>query len=240
MSFARESTYPSRFTFAAQAAVDARAEFLLKTYLHLAGAIAAFVTLEAALLQTPGIENAIRAVFSLPFSWLLVLGAFMVVSVVANRWAQSATSVGLQYVGLALYVVAEGVIFVPLLYVASQYGGPSVIPTAGLITLIIFSGLSAIVFITRKDFSFLRGVLWLGGLVAMGFIVCSLLIGFSLGTVFTVAMIAFAGGWVLYDTSNVLHHYRIGQHVAASLALFASIALLFWYVLQLVLSLDRD
>jgi FtsH-binding integral membrane protein len=39
----------------------------------------------------------------------------------------------------------------------------------------------------------------------------------------------------------VLHHYRVGQHVAASLALFASVALLFWYILQLLMSLtSRD
>ena len=58
---------------------------------------------------------------------------------------------------------------------------------------------------------------------------------------FSAAMIVFACGWILYDTSNVLHHYRIGQHVAASLALFASVALLFWYVLRLVMALtSRD
>ena len=52
-----------------------------------------------------------------------------------------------------------------------------------------------------------------------------------------IAMIVLACGYILYDTSNILLHYRVGQHVAASLALFASVALLFWYVLQLVMSL---
>ena len=53
-------------------------------------------------------------------------------------------------------------------------------------------------------------------------------------------MIAFAGGSVLYTTSNVLHTYREDQHVAASLALFASIALMLWYVIQLLMSLGGD
>jgi FtsH-binding integral membrane protein len=53
-------------------------------------------------------------------------------------------------------------------------------------------------------------------------------------------MIAYAAGAILYNTSNVLHHYRPDQHVAASLALFASVALLFWYVLQLVIALSDD
>ncbi|MEM6329409.1 MAG: permease, partial [Planctomycetota bacterium] len=39
-----------------------------------------------------------------------------------------------------------------------------------------------------------------------------------------------------YDTSNVMHHYQPGQHVAASLSLFASVALLFWYVVRLLMA----
>ena len=53
-------------------------------------------------------------------------------------------------------------------------------------------------------------------------------------------MAVFAGASVLYTTSNVLHEYRIGQHVAASLALFASVALLFWYILRILMSMSRN
>jgi len=77
------------------------------------------------------------------------------------------------------------------------------------------------------------------GLVALGLIVCSVVFGFSLGIFFTGVMAVFAGASVLYTTSNVMHEYRVGQHVAASLALFASVALLFWYILQLLMS-SRD
>jgi FtsH-binding integral membrane protein len=38
----------------------------------------------------------------------------------------------------------------------------------------------------------------------------------------------------------MIHHYQPGQHVAASLALFASVALLFWWILRLIMSLQRD
>jgi FtsH-binding integral membrane protein len=96
--------------------------------------------------------------------------------------------------------------------------------------------MTAIVFFTRKDFSFLRTFLWFGCFAALGLIVVSILFQFNLGPIFTYAMIALACSYILYDTSNVLHHYRIGQHVAAALALFASVALLFWYIVQLFLS----
>src|SRR5262245_48474405 len=240
MSFAQDAAYPRDVTLAAYAEENERADFLTKTYMHLAGAIALFVILEALLLSLPGIEQLVSIMIGGRFSWFIVLGAFMLVSYVAERWAQSSVSATAQYAGLGLYVLAESVIFVPLLFFASRLDS-NVIPTAAITTLGSFAGLTAIVFITRKDFSFLRAVLFYAGLAALGLIVCSMIFGFSLGIVFTVAMIALASGYVLYHTSNVLHHYHIGQHVAASLALFASIALLFWYILQLFMRLNsRD
>jgi FtsH-binding integral membrane protein len=73
----------------------------------------------------------------------------------------------------------------------------------------------------------------------MAAIVCAIIFGFSLGIFFSLAMVVLASGYILYDTSNVLHHYRTDQHVAAALALFASVALLFWYVLQILMSLNN-
>jgi FtsH-binding integral membrane protein len=147
----------------------------------------------------------------------------------------------MQYAGLSLYVLAEAIFFAPMLYWAKEVGPPSVIPSAALITTILFVGLTAAVFITGADFSWLRTGLAAVGFAAIGMIICGMIFGFTLGIWFSGAMILFACGYILYDTSNVLHHYRIGQHVAASLALFASVALLFWYVLRLLMSLsNRD
>lgn len=224
--------------FAAQAAADERAGFITKTYTHLVGAIGLFALLETVLLRLPGIDNMVQLMMGGRFSWLIVMGLFIGVSYVANNWALSSTSPGQQYAGLILYTVAEAVIFVPLLYICRGVD-PGIIPAAGVATLALFGALTAVVFITRKDFSFLRSVLMFGGFAAMGFIVVAILFHFSPGPIFTYLMIAFACGHILYDTSNVMHHYRIGQHVAAALALFASVALLFWYILQLFLSRRR-
>lgn len=238
-----DNPYRTWGTIAAEADTSERASFIRLTYLHLAGAVLAFMALEAFLLSLPGVGDVVMQVMGARLGWLLVLGAFMGVSIVANSWANSSTSIGMQYLGLGVYVVAEAVIFVPLLYFANTFApeGSNVIPMAGMLTLVVFTGLTAIVFMTGADFSFLRTALLLGGVVALGVIICAAVFGFQLGLVFIAAMIALAGGYILYDTSNVLHHYRIGQHVAASLALFASVALMFWYMLQLVMSLSsRD
>jgi FtsH-binding integral membrane protein len=164
----------------------------------------------------------------------------MVVSWIANSWAMSATSLSTQYIGLGLYVVAEAAIFMPLLYVASKF--PHAIESAGLMTAIVFAGLTLTVFVTRADFSWLGRYLFLACIVALGIIVCGVVFqGFTPGIWFSAAMIAVASGYILYSTSNVLHHYRTDQYVAAALALFAAVALLFWYILRIVIAFSgRD
>jgi FtsH-binding integral membrane protein len=235
MSYADNPYRSPAGTFAALAGANERADFVTKTYVHLAGAVALFAVLETVLLRLPNIDKLVAMMIGGRFSWLIVLGLFMLVSYVAERWATSAINPATQYMGLGLYVAAEAVIFVPLLWLAQRLD-PSVIPSAALATAGLFGLMTAVVFITRKDFSFLRSILLFGGLAALGFIVVAMVFQFALGAIFTYLMIALACGYILYHTSEVLHHYRIGQHVAAALALFASVALLFWYIVQLYLS----
>jgi uncharacterized protein len=223
----------------ADAVPSLRAKFIRQTYLHLAGAIAAFILVEFFLFQT-GIAAAVTNLLSgSRFGWLAVLGAFALLGWFSRSLAAKADSVSLQYTGLGIYVVAEALIFAPMLYIAVYFSNPDVLPTAAILTLFLFGGLTAVVFITKKDFSFLGGILTIGGFIALGLIVCSAIFGFTLGLIFSVVMVAFAAAAILYDTSKIMHNYATHQYVAASLELFASVALLFWYVLQVVMSLSR-
>ena len=215
--------------------VDARASFINRTYNHLMGAIVLFTLIEVGLFQSGFAESIARVL--LGGSWLLVLGAFMLVSWFASRISLTSESKGAQYAALGGFVVAESIIFVPMLWLANQYA-PGAIQSAAIVTLIGFAGLTAVAFVTRKDFSFMRGMLMWGGVVAMVAIVGGILFGFELGTWFSVAMIGFAGAAILYDTSNVLHHFPEDRYVGAALQLFASVALMFWYVLRLFMSRD--
>lgn len=216
-----------------------RAGFIRRTYGHLAMAIAAFALLESFLLSLGWGEKAMALLATSKWSWLIVLAAFMGVSILADKWARDAYSPAVQYMGLGLYIVAEAIIFLPLLYMAQTFA-PGVIQNAAIITGTLVAGLTAIVFTTRKDFSFLQPILTIGFFIALGVIVAAIAFGFQLGTFFSAAMIVFAAGCVLYSTSNVMHVYRTDQHVAASLSLFASVALMFWYVVQLLMSLGND
>ena len=225
-------------TLAAEASPEARAKFIERTYLHLAGAIFLFVILSAGLQVMPGIEALVGKMIQSRASWGVVLVLFMGTSWIADRWAQNSTSQGMQYAGLGLYVLVEVIIFVPLLYIARMVlGGAEPIIMAGGATLAMFAAMTAYVFITKKDFSFMRGALSVLTMAAVGLVVGSLVFGFSLGIVFSVAMIALASGYILFYTSNIIKHYRVDQHVAAALALFSAVALLFWYMIRLLMSL---
>jgi FtsH-binding integral membrane protein len=218
-----------------------RAAFIRKTYWHLAGAIGAFTGLEALLIMSGLGETALGFLVSTKYSWLMVMGAFMLVSWVAERWATNGSSQGMQYAGLALYTVAEAVIFLPLIMMAVAMAGDyGLVLQAGLITVAMVIGISTIALTTKKDFSFLGGILKIGGFIALGLIVASFFLPISLGLWFSAAMVIFASGSILYNTSNLLHRYQPGQHVAASLSLFASVALLFWYLLRLLMSFNRN
>ncbi len=223
----------------ANAAETERANFIKRTYVHLAGAIAAFAVIETLLIQS-GVATSFMGLLSgSKWSWLIVLGAFMLVSTVANNWAHSAISREKQYMGLGLFVIAEAIIFMPLIYMAVARA-PDVLQNAVVVTAALVGGLTFTAFSTKINFSFMGRFLMIGGFIAMGLILASILFGFSLGLWFSGAMILFAAASVLYSTSNIIHEYHTEQHVAASLSLFSSVGLLFWYILQFMLSMAGE
>lgn len=232
--------YSYKVPMVADTSESERAEFIRKTYWHLAGAIGLFVFIEALFIKMGLGAVALQILGASKYSWLMVLGGFMLVSWVAEKWATSSTSLGMQYAGLALYTVAEALIFLPMIMLAMMMtGDASIITQAGLITVAMLLGITAVAFTTKKDFSFLGGFLKIGGFVALGMIAASFFLPISLGLWFSAAMVIFASISILYNTSNLIHRYHTTQYVAASLSLFASVALLFWYVLRILMS-SRD
>jgi uncharacterized protein len=231
--------YAPGYVPAAEAPAQARAAFIRRTYLHLAGAILAFAGLEYVLftqVDQSDLEAVMSRLFASPFSQLLVLGAFIGVGYLARMWAHASTSRPVQYLGLATYVVLQAAIFVPLLWMAVYYlRAPELIERAGVLTLCLFGGLTVAVFTTRKDFTFLGPVLSVSGFLLLGVIVLGILFNFTLGLWFSLLLVGLAAGYILYYTSAVLHHFRTDQHVAAALELFSAVALMFYYILRILL-----
>ncbi len=214
---------------------DVRLTFLRKTYAHLFIALLAYMGLVYQFLLSPTLQKLSITMLS-GTNFIITLFLFIGVSYVAERWARSSTSKELQYLGLTLYVVLMAFISMPLILFALLKSGPQVIMLAGITTLGIFGALTLITFISQKDFSFLGSLLNMGYLLALALIVISFFAHFTLGVVFMGFMVALLMGSILYETSNMLYYYHPDQYVAAALSLFASVVLLFWYVLRLFLS----
>ena len=217
-------------------AADKKVAFYRKTYTHLALSVLLFVLVETIFFQIPPLLE-----FALSLTqgwlWLLMLGAFMLVTSYAEKMALKSHEKTSQYLALLLYVIAEAFIFIPLIFMAimvAEDGAFDILNQAAILTLSLFSGLSAVVLLIKKDFSFLRSGLAIGFFIALGLIVAGTLFGFNIGLWFSVGMVLLASGSILYQTSNMVHKYNEDQYVAASLGLFASLMLLFWYILSIL------
>lgn len=216
-----------------------RVTFFKKTYGHLALAVLLLILVETILFR---IDPVVKLALSLTggWSWLLLLVGFMFVTNYAEQMSRTLHNPTKQYLALIIYVIAEAFIMIPLIYRAmrvSEHGTLDLINQAAILSLSLFTALSIIVLMTRKDFSFLRTALTIGFFIALGLIIAGLLFGFNLGLWFSVGMIVLASGSILYQTSNLVHRYHKQQHVSAALGLFASLMMLFWYVLRI---LSRD
>lgn len=218
-----------------------RGAFVVRVYQHLLAAVAAFVMFETLLFAT-GIAEAIFDLISgSSGAWLLVLGGFMIVNWLSTSAAHDLQNPGRQYGGLFGLAAAEAVIFAPFLYYFFEVeaDGATTVWAAALITAVGFAGLTAVAFTTRTDLSFIRPMIMWGGIVALVLIGAALLFGLELGVWFSVGMIALAGGSILYQTQTIMRHYPAEAHVGAAVQLFASVMLLFWYVLRLLGQLRR-
>ncbi|MBK9776456.1 MAG: Bax inhibitor-1/YccA family protein [bacterium] len=211
-----------------------RGAFIMRVYGYLMAAIAAFILIEVWLFRSGKAETLARALVGT--NWMLVLGGFMVVGWLARGLAARATSTAAQFAGLAVYVVAQAIIFTPMIDMADKRAGGGVIASAAVLTGLAFTGLTLIAWQTRRDFTFLGGLLRWAGILALVAIAGSVFFGLNLGMWFSLAMVALAGGAILYDTSNIIRYWPSNRPVGAALELFASVALMFWYLLRLLSS----
>lgn len=214
-----------------------RASFIKKTYLNLVLALGGFAAIEAFLLNwTPSLALAQK--MTQGNMWIFVMLLFIGASYLADKWSRNPSSLGMQYAGLSLYVIINAIVFLPLMLVAEAIA-PDAIVQAGIMTIAMLAGLTCVVLFTKSDFSFLRGSIITVSWIALGFIVCAVLFKFELGTWFSLAMIVLASASILYETGMIFKRYDTNQYVAAAMGLFASVILLYFYILRLLLNSRR-
>ncbi len=139
---------------------EAKISFYKKTYSHVAGGVLAFFIAEYLLLQSTALVEFMLSMTQ-GWRWLIMLVAFMFMTNYAESTAMKTTDKNKQYMAYGLYVFAEALIFIPIIYIAMMYtGGMELLNQAAIVTLSLFSGLTAVVFVTKKDFSFLRFIMF--------------------------------------------------------------------------------
>jgi FtsH-binding integral membrane protein len=220
---------------------DDRGEFVAKVYQHVAAAVAAFVGFEALLFMTGIAERMYEFFFASGGRWLLLLGAVMIGNWFVTNAARDFGNPARQYGSLLATAAIQALIFAPFLfYVYKVQNAGSTVAAAALVTGVGFAALTVIGMVTRKDLSFMRPLIMWGFGIAMVAIVGALLFGFNLGIWFSVAMIALAGGAILYQTQTIIRTYPANAYIPAAISLFGSLMTMFWYVLRLFMQLSRD
>jgi FtsH-binding integral membrane protein len=229
--------------------VSDRVHFLKRTYQYLGIALILWAGLTAGIFRYASgfsVHFSQWALGSGGWNWLLVLFAFMGVKSIARHLALSDSSKGAQYLALFLSPLAEAVILQPLIWLCFlKFAGTdtnpmTIIGEAAAITLTIFIGLTLTVMWSKKDFSFLGGILQVGFWAVLGIIIASIAFGFSLGLVFCGAVVLLLAGYILYETSLLMKSWPPNKPVAAALELYSTIATLFWYVLRILMSSRRN
>ena len=230
-----------------------RAAFFRRTYGLVAIGFAAFAALLAIFFvgfdQRSGIAFAVFAglgsIISSLGGWsiLLVMLAFWGATTVAQSLAFNRASRGTQYAGLGLYVILEALIFIPLIgYVilSTKGNASSVLLPAGIVTGGMIAGLTALVFMTNLDFSFLKVAIILGSFAAIAIVIVAAIAGLSLGAWFSIAMIVLMATVILYQTNEIKNTLETDQHVAAAFILFSSFVTLLFYVIRFFAGGRRD
>lgn len=221
---------------AADAHLSERLGFIRRVYTHVFGAIALMVGIEFLLFKT----GLAFAMFQwMGQAWILTIVAFMAITWVAERMAFSRASAAVQYAGLGMFVAVQSVIAAPILAIAAAKN-PDLIGQAAFLTLAITGGLTLVVVLSKADFSFLRNLLFLGSIAMLVISIAGAIWGFHLGILFSGGLIVLMCGYILYETSLIMHHLPTTAHVAGALMIFGSISVLFRQILWILVRINEE
>ena len=139
---------------------------------------------------------------------------------------------GWNLAALFTFTSLSGILVGPLVIVY----GTAAVEQALILTFVIFGSLSGYVLVSKKDFSFLSTFLFVGLMVVLlGGVLNAFVFHSSMGEFMMGAMgVILFSGFILYDTSNILHTYSVDDHVGATLALYLDILNLFLSLLRLL------
>jgi len=236
--FADSMTWASDSGFAIDAAVNERVTFIRRTYLHLVGELGGVALATVVILQSVVLQRAAVALWN---SWILYLAAFFGLSLLTRKLLEGRKSLAIQYAGAALWVFFLGLLVAPLAMAANaRFGSYAVLGEGLILTGCVFGGLTAYVFFTKKDFSYLGGILSVASWTLLGVAVIAFFLGgFAGSPIWSILWVLLLSGWVLYDTSKLMHRRHVDEYVAASVDLLVDFVYMFIHIVILLMG-SRD
>lgn len=243
-------TYPSstarRSVPLSRASTATRLAFLRQTYgLFFAGILAAAGGAMTALYAGTPLPLAKGVMVPPLVAFVMQHGIIAVIVYFASFFALSAVRHRpvVNVAALLGFTFVSGLFIAPALFIATlmaKLGGTlsaNPVRDAFLLAGAGFGGLTLYAFTSKKDFSFLGGMLWMGLLVLIGASVIGMFVGsqvFHLA-IASVGVLLF-GAYVLYDTSRLLHSDEPITPVDAAISLYLDFLNLFMFLLQILSS----
>ncbi|MGD8570038.1 MAG: Bax inhibitor-1/YccA family protein [Gammaproteobacteria bacterium] len=197
-----------------------------------------YMLLSLTLLFSALMAGVSMAVNAPPMTNLISFGISIVLLwFVLPRVANSAAGIGVVFAITGLLGFGLG----PLLnlYTSLPNGG-QIVSTALGGTGVIFLGLSAYVLMTKKDFSFLGGFLFVGFLVILMAALANIFMAIpALSLAISAGIIFIMSGFILYDTSRIIHGGET-NYIMATVGLYLSIYNIFISLLNILTALSGD
>jgi len=167
-----------------------------------------------------------------PMVHLLSLGgAMLLIWLVLPRTANSASGLGVVFGITGLLGFGLGPVLTAYL---SLPNGAELVGTALGGTGVIFLGLSGYAITTRKDFSFLGGMLVAGMLTVLVAILANIFLQIpALSLTISAVVILLMSGFILHDTSRMVHEPH-GGYIMMTVSLYLSIFNIFIHLLNLL------
>jgi modulator of FtsH protease len=168
-----------------------------------------------------------------PMTYLLSLGgAFLLIWFVLPRTANSGAGLGVVFAITGLLGLSLGPLLSAYLTLSN---GPSLVATALGGTAVIFFGLSGYALTTRKDFSFMGGFLFVGMLVVIAAAIANIFLAIpAVSLAISAVVIMIMSGFILFDTSRMIHHAEHTNYIMMTVSLYLSIFNIFVNLLHLL------
>ncbi len=213
---------PIAVPMAADATAEARLNFIRLTYVMFTASVLTAVIGGIISLNTP-LANLVMA-FA-PWSLLAILPLSIGAQMVSDK-------PNLGTAALFGFALLLGIIIAPVVNLYS----PNTVTQAGALTVLIFGALTAYVFITRKDFNFIGGIVFVGLIACFGAGLLNYFVFKNSGFSYWIAwgVLLFSAGFVLYDTSNIMQRYPLNQPAGAALGLLISFFNIFMSLLRIL------